>query len=66
MVNCSRLGQTLWRTISLVLIALCDTMIFGSPILDWPMEASETPGAMFEKYALSGPARKKHLERIIS
>ena len=56
----------LWRTISLVSMAFCDTMIIGSPILDWAMEESETPVDIFEKDALSGYSREEGLERIIS
>jgi hypothetical protein len=47
-------------------MAFCDTIIIGHPILDWAREESETPGAIFEKYALSGSSREESLERIIS
>ena len=47
-------------------MAFCDTMIIGSPILDWAMEESEKPVEIFEKYALSGYSREEGLERIIS
>jgi hypothetical protein len=45
-------------------MAFHDTITIGHPILDRTLEESETPGYIFEKYALSGHPREERRERI--